>query len=107
MDFTKDKYGRIIDCMRISITDPCNLRCVYCMPPEGIRPIENRSILSYEEMVRILASLGVTKIRITGGEPLIRRDLLSLIESMSHIEGLPKLSLIFLNLLCPDSLEDP
>ena len=67
MDFIKDKYERIIDYIWISITDRCNLRCIYCMPPEGIRPIENRSILSYEEItrvVRISASLGVRKIRL-------------------------------------------
>ncbi|MEE9523634.1 MAG: GTP 3',8-cyclase MoaA [Thermodesulfovibrionales bacterium] len=86
-----DKYERTIDYMRISVTDRCNLRCIYCMPSDGVRHIEFKDILKYEEItrvVRIAAKLGVRKIRITGGEPLFRRDLHSLISSLNRIEGI-------------------
>ena len=78
MDLITDKYKRVIDYLRISITDRCNLRCIYCMPPGGIRPIEHKSLLSYEEITRLVevaARLGVRKVRITGGEPLARKNL--------------------------------
>jgi cyclic pyranopterin phosphate synthase len=92
----KDKYGRVIDYLRISVTDRCNLRCIYCMPPEGIQLIEDTSLLSYEEISRVVgvaARLGVRKVRITGGEPLVRKDLPFLIESISSIEGIEDISL--------------
>lgn len=86
-----DKYNRIIDYMRISVTDRCNLRCIYCMPSEGIRHVHFKNVLTYEEIIRIVkiaARLGVRKIRLTGGEPLFRRDLHILIESMNKIPGI-------------------
>jgi len=91
-----DKYGRVIDYLRISITDRCNLRCIYCMPAGGIRPIEYRSLLSYEEIARVVtvaARLGVRKVRITGGEPLVRKNLPFLIEAISLIAGIEDISL--------------
>lgn len=96
MSFIKDKYDRIIDYMRISITDRCNLRCIYCMPSEGVKPIEHKDILSYEEIIRIIriaTGLGVRKIRLTGGEPLIRKNLTYLIESINNINGIMDISL--------------
>ena len=72
-----DIYGRRIDYLRISVTDRCNLRCTYCMPPDGVPPAWRTEILSYEEITefaRCAAAMGVTKIRLTGGEPLVRRD---------------------------------
>ena len=72
----RDRYERVIDYMRISIIDRCNLRCIYCMPEGGIKPLDHSAILRYEEIIRIVriaAELGVKKIRLTGGEPLIRR----------------------------------
>lgn len=92
MNGLKDKFHRTIDYMHISITDRCNLRCVYCMPSDGIRPIEHKKILRYEEIVRILriaVTLGVEKIRITGGEPLVRKDISSLISMIKALKGLP------------------
>ena len=92
----KDSYERVIDYIRISIIDRCNLRCIYCMPSEGIRPIEHKEILSYEEIIRITriaAGIGVRKIRITGGEPLIRKDLPYLVSSINNIEGIEDISL--------------
>src|SRR5574341_1303043 len=96
MELIKDRYGRVIDYLRISVTDRCNLRCIYCMPPGGVQFFEQGDILSYEEIarvVRIAARLGVSKIRITGGEPLVRRNLPILIESLSKINGIEDISL--------------
>ncbi|MDI6801156.1 MAG: GTP 3',8-cyclase MoaA [Thermodesulfovibrionales bacterium] len=92
----KDNYERVIDYMRISITDRCNLRCVYCMPSGGVKPLDPENILSYEEIIRIVrisAKLGVKKIRLTGGEPLIRKDLSYLISSINNISGIEDISL--------------
>ncbi|MFZ5998725.1 MAG: GTP 3',8-cyclase MoaA [Nitrospirota bacterium] len=92
----QDKYERTIDYMRISIIDRCNLRCIYCMPSEGVKPIAHKSILSYEEIIRIVriaARLGVRKIRLTGGEPLIRKNLVYLVSSINAIEGIDDISL--------------
>lgn len=86
-----DRYKRTIDYMRISVTDRCNLRCIYCMPSDGVRHIEYKDILKYEEItrvVRVAAKLGVRKIRLTGGEPLFRRNLHVLIDSLNGIEGI-------------------
>jgi cyclic pyranopterin phosphate synthase len=96
MSRLKDSFQRTIDYMRISITDRCNLRCIYCMPPEGLVPMEHKDILSYEEIVRILrvaVDIGVRKIRITGGEPLVRKNVSYLIASIKNIEGIKDLSL--------------
>ncbi|MBU4320733.1 MAG: radical SAM protein, partial [Nitrospinae bacterium] len=92
----RDKFNRTIDYMRISITDRCNLRCVYCMPSDGLRLIEHKEILSYEEILRIIriaSGLGVRKIRITGGEPLARKDITSLTSSIKNIPGIEDLSI--------------
>ena len=92
----KDTFDRQIDYLRISITDRCNLRCVYCMPQSGLRLFEHREILTYEEIIRvagIAASLGVRKIRITGGEPLTRKDISFLIASLKAIGGIEDISL--------------
>ncbi|UCH52087.1 MAG: radical SAM protein, partial [Chloroflexota bacterium] len=67
-----DSFGRSIDYLRIAVTDRCNLRCLYCMPPEGVPQISHSEILSYEEIrtvVRAVAELGINRIRLTGGEP--------------------------------------
>jgi GTP 3',8-cyclase len=96
MSSLKDSYQRTIDYLRISITDRCNLRCVYCMPSEGLIPIEHKEILSYEEIVRVIriaAGIGVRKVRITGGEPLVRKDVAYLIATIRNIEGIKDLSL--------------
>jgi cyclic pyranopterin phosphate synthase len=92
----QDKYDRIIDYMRISVTDRCNLRCMYCMPSEGVKPVAHKDILQYEEILRVVtiaAKLGVKKIRITGGEPLTRKKLSFLIASIRNIEGIEDISL--------------
>lgn len=105
----QDRYKRIIDYMRISVTDRCNLRCKYCMPPEGIKPFSHENILRYEEIVRIVtvaAGLGVKKIRITGGEPLIRKKLSLLISSLRTIKGIEDISLTTNGLLLHNHVRD-
>ena len=91
-----DSFGRSIDYLRISVTDRCNLRCLYCMPPEGVLQMPHGEILSYEEIrtvARAAAELGINKIRLTGGEPLVRADLHKLIKMLSQIKGIQELSL--------------
>jgi len=92
-----DRYGRIIDYLRISITDFCNLFCSYCFPPFSGRPRLDRSeILSYEELVRFAEAAiaaGITKIRITGGEPLVRRGVVDFCQMLSGIDGLADLAM--------------
>lgn len=91
-----DSYGRRIKSMRISITDKCNFRCVYCMPAEGLPWLPRAEILTYEEitrLTRVAASIGIEQIRLTGGEPTVRRDLPELIRMLRTIPGLRSLSL--------------
>jgi cyclic pyranopterin phosphate synthase len=91
-----DSYGRTIDYLRISVTDRCNFRCVYCMPEEGAPIAPKEHILTYEEierLLRIAAELGVRKVRLTGGEPLVRKDIVLLVEKIAAIPGLEDLSL--------------
>jgi len=91
-----DSFGRRIDYLRISVTDRCNLRCLYCMPPEGVPQMPHSEILSYEEIriiVQAAAELGINKIRLTGGEPLVRAELPKLVKMLSRTEGIQELSL--------------
>jgi len=91
-----DSFGRSIDYLRISVTDRCNLRCIYCMPPEGVPHISHNEILSYEEIrtvVQAAAQLGIRRTRLTGGEPLVRADLPELVKMLSRIEGIVERSL--------------
>ena len=86
-----DTYHRPIDYLRISITDRCNLRCVYCMPEEGVPACSHEDILRYEEIehvVRAAAALGVSKLRITGGEPLVRLGAVDLVRTLARIPGI-------------------
>ena len=91
-----DNHERHINYLRISITDRCNLRCIYCMPIEGIAQLKHEDILSYEEIVRIAkiaVKEGITKIRITGGEPLVRKGVVDLVGCLSKLEGVEDLSM--------------
>ena len=91
-----DSYGRRIKSMRISITDKCNFRCTYCMPAEGLPWLKKAEILSYEEIERITrvsVAMGIEQIRLTGGEPLVRRDVPDLVRQLRKIESLRSLSL--------------
>ncbi len=89
MSRLKDSFGRVIDDLRISLTDRCNFRCIYCMPAEGLAWLPKREILSYEEILRlsrIFIHLGVRTVRLTGGEPLMRQDIDVLIEGLTRLE---------------------
>jgi len=91
-----DSHGRRINYLRLSVTDRCNLRCTYCMPAEGIPRLQHEDMLSYEELHRVASeavSLGIEKIRITGGEPLVRKGLIGFIERLAAIPGLKELVL--------------
>jgi len=91
-----DSFGRNINYLRVSVTDRCNLRCIYCMPPEGVPQMPHSEVLSYEEIravVQAAAELGINKIRLTGGEPMVRADLPKLIRMLSGVEGIQELSL--------------
>ncbi|MEA3443211.1 MAG: radical SAM protein [Bacteroidota bacterium] len=91
-----DQYNRLINYLRISVTDRCNLRCVYCMPAEGIQLMQHNDILSYEEMYEVAktgASMGINKIRITGGEPLVRKGIVGFVEMLSGIKEIKDLGM--------------
>jgi len=92
----KDAFGRTIDYLRLSITDRCNLRCRYCMPEEGVPACRHDEILSYEELeriARVAVGGGIRRIRITGGEPLVRRGLAGFVAHLANISPRPELSL--------------
>lgn len=91
-----DNYGREIDYARISITDRCNLRCQYCMPEEGIASVPHGEILTFEEILRVcecLARLGIRKVKVTGGEPLVRKGCAELVGRIKGIDGIEKVTL--------------
>lgn len=91
-----DGYGRKIEYLRMSVTDACNLKCVYCMPPDGMKECPCRQAMSADEFVEIAraaASLGMKKLRITGGEPLIRSDIVPLVRRLGEIPGIEDMSL--------------
>jgi cyclic pyranopterin phosphate synthase len=91
-----DLFNRPINYLRISVTDRCNLRCIYCLPEEGIRLMAHDNILTYEEITaiaRLAAELGINKLRLTGGEPLVRANLPSLVSMLAEIEAVDDISL--------------
>lgn len=103
-----DGHGRVVDYARISVTDRCNLRCIYCMPEEGVASIPHREILTFEEILwicRCLAGLGVSKIKITGGEPLVRKNCASLIGQIKKVEGIEKVTLTTNGLCLKDQMK--
>ena len=92
----RDLWNREIDYIRISVTDRCNLRCVYCMPEEGIESISHDRILTFDEIARIcrvMAQSGLKKIKLTGGEPLIRRGIVSLVRQLKEVPGIEQVTL--------------
>lgn len=105
----KDGYGRTIDYLRISVTDRCNLRCFYCMPEEGIPIKSSTEILTYEEILFIVKaglSLGINRIRITGGEPLVRRGITTFVKHLSALSGITDISMTTNGILLHDMAED-
>ncbi len=104
-----DKFERKIDYIRISITDRCNLRCVYCMPETGADWVDRSYILTLEEIVRlaqIFSKVGIKKIKITGGEPLVRRDLVPMIAKLKSIDGIEEVTLTTNGTLLSEQIED-
>lgn len=100
----KDAFGREIDYLRLSVTERCNLRCRYCMPEEGICKKRHEEMLTQEEMVRAVeaaAALGIRKVRITGGEPLVKKNLLAICEKVSRVEGIQEVCLTTNGTLLP------
>jgi GTP 3',8-cyclase len=92
----RDSWGREIKSLRVSVTDKCNFRCRYCMPAEGLEWLERNELLTFEEiarLVRVLARMGVDEVRLTGGEPLVRRDLPTLVGMLAQTPGVRDLSL--------------
>ena len=104
-----DKLNRKIDYLRISVIDRCNLRCVYCMPEEGIESIPHDEILTYDEILRIcetVSQLGIKKIKITGGEPLVRKDIVNLIRDIKNLDKIEQVTLTTNGILLYDMLDD-
>ena len=105
----KDGQGRQIDYLRISLTDRCNLRCIYCMPEHGVKSIPHESILTLEEVhkaIECASQLGIKHIRLTGGEPTVRKGLLSLIERTAQTPGIESVALTANAILLPNMAAD-
>ena len=91
-----DNHGRIINYLRLAITDRCNLRCFYCMPENGIKYMNRKDLLSFEEMtrlIRVFGDLGISKIRITGGEPFVRKGIMSFLKGISELETITEINI--------------
>lgn len=105
----KDKRYRGIEYLRISVTDRCNLRCVYCMPEEGISCLAHDEVLTFDEIITICrsaAELGVSKIKLTGGEPLVRKGFIDLVRQIKAVPGIEEITLTTNGLLLEDRLEE-
>lgn len=105
----RDQFGRNIDYMRISVTDRCNLRCIYCMPEEGIPCVSHSDILTFDEIRRICgigAELGISRIKLTGGEPLVRRGLPGLLGMLKKIPGIEQVTLTTNGILLKDNINE-
>ena len=86
-----DRFGRVHNYLRVSVTDRCNFRCVYCLPAEGVTWLPRESLLGFEEIarvVRVMAGMGLRSVRLTGGEPTVRRDLPALVEAIAAVPGI-------------------
>ncbi len=103
-----DPHHRRIDYLRISVTDRCNLACVYCKPRGEMKMLEHRDILTYEEIQRVVSvavRLGISRVRVTGGEPLVRRGIVNFIASLQRVNGIEDISLTTNGVLLPDMIE--
>ncbi|NHM15469.1 GTP 3',8-cyclase MoaA [Eggerthellaceae bacterium zg-887] len=104
-----DSHGRTIDYLRISLTDRCNFRCIYCMPAEGVAAKSHDEILRYDEIVDIVkeaSRLGITRLRLTGGEPLVRRGVEGLVEELAAIPGIESIAMTTNGVLLPKMAAD-
>lgn len=105
----KDSHGRTIDYLRISLTDRCNFRCVYCMPEEGVCAMSHDEILRIEEIERLVAvaaGIGIRSVRLTGGEPLVRKGVVDLVDTITGIEGIENVSMTTNGVLLPRMIDD-
>lgn len=105
----KDHFGRTIDYLRISLTDRCNFRCIYCMPEEGVASLPHEQILRIEEiarLIRIAAGLGIRSVRLTGGEPLVRKGVVDLVREASSTPGIENVSLTTNGVLLPKMADE-
>ena len=105
----KDAHGRVIDYLRISLTDRCNFRCIYCMPEDGVCQMDHDEILRIEDierLVKVAAGIGIKSIRLTGGEPLVRKGVVDLVDSITNIDGIENVSMTTNGVLLPAMAED-
>lgn len=105
----KDAHGRVIDYLRISLTDRCNFRCIYCMPEDGVCQMDHDEILRIEDierLVKVAAGIGIKSIRLTGGEPLVRKGVVDLVDSIINIDGIENVSMTTNGVLLPAMAED-
>lgn len=105
----KDRYGRSIEYMRVSVTDRCNIRCVYCMPANGVQWVDHTEILTFEEIARICrigSELGISRIKLTGGEPLVRNNLAGLVRMLKETAGIEQVTLTTNGILLKDQIDD-
>lgn len=103
-----DQYGRKIDYLRVSVTDRCNLRCIYCMPQDGVELVRHEDILTYDEILRvcgICVKYGISKIKLTGGEPLVRKGLASLVSRLKMLDGIEQVTLTTNGILLAQQLD--
>ena len=108
-DYMQDSFGRKIEYLRVSVTDKCNLRCRYCMPQEGITRLAHDDILRLEEwarIIRIMQELGITKVRFTGGEPLVRKNLIQLIKDVHALDGISQIAMTTNGILLGEQAAD-
>ena len=105
----KDGYGRVIDYLRISLTDRCNFRCIYCMPEDGVTQMSHEEILSLEEierLVRVATRIGIRHVRLTGGEPLVRKGVVDFVRNINALPEIDNISLTTNGVLLPRMAED-
>ncbi|MFT5872706.1 MAG: cyclic pyranopterin phosphate synthase [Clostridium sp.] len=105
----RDSHGRNINYLRVSVTDRCNLRCIYCMPEEGIKSLSHEDILRFEDtlkIVKVATTLGINKIRYTGGEPLVMKDIDKLIYETSKLQGIDDIAITTNGILLSDMADD-
>ena len=105
----KDSHGRVIDYLRISLTDRCNFRCIYCMPAEGVSMMSHDEILRIEEIetiARVATRIGIRSVRLTGGEPLVRRGVVDLVRSLHDMPGIENVSMTTNGVLLPEMADD-
>ena len=105
----KDSHGRVIDYLRISLTDRCNFRCIYCMPAEGVCPMGHDEILRIEEIekiARVATRIGIRSVRLTGGEPLVRKGVVDLVAALSDMPGVENVSMTTNGVLLPEMADD-